>query len=230
MIHRCHVTNTPLRPVPATTGGGGITTTNLETMGPDAPSTTQALPTATDVGVNSPHLFNPTALALLTLPSTTLTAYAVPSTTGLAVLIDSGSTLTFRGEGVTLPGGEVVSLGFNGLVESTTTATYVPLTGSEGAALLTGSASGLPTAPGPVIFNGSFPALVSSTSGAVGVTSSRIGATLTTTGSAASSGGGGSGTQASASASNSPDAAVRLSAGRAAVLLGAVGGMVVLGL
>lgn len=222
--------------VPVTTGGGGATTTDLETMGPGAPSTTsslQALPTATEVGVNSPHVSLPTALALLTLPSTTLTAYAVPSTTGLAVLADSGSTLTFRGEGVTLPGGEVVSLGFDGLVVSTTTATYLPLTGSDGVAVLTRSASGLPTAPGPVIFNGTFPALASSTSGMAGLTSSSTVGTRTTSsqsGSAAASiGSGGSGTQASASARSSPDAAAGLSAGKAAVLLGAVGGLVALG-
>lgn len=64
--------------------------------------------------------------AVLPESGTTLTAFEVPGTTGLAVL--DGTTLTFRHEGVTLKNGEVVSACFNGLCDSTTTAEYGPVT------------------------------------------------------------------------------------------------------
>lgn len=64
---------------------------------------------------------------------TTITAYQIASTTGLAVV--DGTTLTWRHEGITLGNGDVVSLGFNGLEDSTTTANYRVMT-------VTSSASG----------------------------------------------------------------------------------------
>lgn len=222
------------------TGGDATTTTNLETVGAGAPSTTaSALPIASSVGVNSPHLMPaPTQVAYLSQSDTTLTAYAVPGTTGLAIL--DGDTLTFRGEGVTLSDGGVVSLGFDGLVESTTTATYEPLTGVS---LLLTSSVPLPTGPGPVIVNSSFPALVSSST-AMGaeLTGSQSGSMVTATspGSTTSGTAGGATGDASSSAgatdasasrgaggsSSSQQAAATLSAGKVAILLSAVGGMV----
>ena len=72
-----------------------------------------------------------TEAAILTEHHTTLTAYRVENTTGLAVV--DGTTLSFRHEGITLPNGVVVSLGFNGLEDSTTTANYQIITVSSGA-------------------------------------------------------------------------------------------------
>lgn len=139
-----------------------------------------------------------------------------------------------------------MSLGFDGLVESTATATYQPLTGGDVSAMLTSSFY-LPTGPGPVILNSSLPAAETTSSGA-GLTSGQ--ATLTTSQSQAASGSsaastttdagessaagasGSDATQASASASpsESADAAASLSAGKAAILLGAVGGLALAGL
>lgn len=244
------------------TGGDASTTTNLETMGPGAPTTTANLPIASGVGVNSPSLFRPTEYAILALASTTVTAYAVPDTTGLAILGDE--TLTFRAEGTTLPGGDVVSLGFDGLVESTTTATYQPFTGvspgslsSSSAIVLVQTVSGttsfsLPTAPGPVIFGGStFPPLVSSSMSVSSSSMARGGltssgqsmATFTSSpaqtssesrggsgGSSSTSMEGGGGADGAAPSSSSQQAGATVSAGRAAVLLGAMGGVVAWGL
>ncbi|KAK4497502.1 hypothetical protein PRZ48_011953 [Zasmidium cellare] len=61
-------------------------------------------------------------IAVLPLSGTTVTATVPPSTSGVAVV--DGTTLTFRHEGITLSDGEVFSLGFDGLVASTTTASY----------------------------------------------------------------------------------------------------------
>ena len=242
-------------------GGMGTTTSNLETVGSGAPSTTASLPVASGVTVNSPPVSRPTQVAYLTLPDTTVTAIAVPGTTGLAVLQGSGETLTFRAEGVTLSDGNVVSLGFDGLVESTTTAMYEPLTGVSAESSFASSSGGgagdltpsysLPTGPGPVLINSTFPfltATTSSTSGDTELTGEQTSAgTLITTassesanaattsggtggGSAGGSESGASATQGSASPSASQDAAATLSAGRAAMLLGAVGGLAAWGL
>lgn len=76
-------------------------------------------------GAPTPSTFTgPTqaAVAILTADHTTLTAYEVESTTGLAVV--DGTTLTWRHGGITLADGEVVSLGFGGLEDSTTTDSY----------------------------------------------------------------------------------------------------------
>ena len=72
-----------------------------------------------------------TVVAILTAGHTTITAYQVESTTGLAVV--DGTTLTWRHEGITLSNGVVVSLGFNGLEDSTTTAMYQAITLSTSA-------------------------------------------------------------------------------------------------
>ena len=68
--------------------------------------------------------------AVLTEQGTTVTALSVPGTTGLAVV--DGSTISWRHEGVTLSNGDVVSIGFDGLVDSTTTASYQIVTVSAG--------------------------------------------------------------------------------------------------
>lgn len=68
-----------------------------------------------------------TVAAILTAGHTTITAYQIESTTGLAVV--DGTTLTWRhNEGITLANGDVVSLGFNGLEDKTTTAMYEAIT------------------------------------------------------------------------------------------------------
>lgn len=180
-----------------------------------------------------------TQAAELTLSGTTVTAYGVPSTTGIAVLADSGSTLSFRGEGVTLSDGNVVSLGLDGLVVSTTTALYQASTGrivvGASSAAMETSSFALPTGPGPEVFTSSGTATVTTTGGQTLTTSistsSGGGSGGEASGASASGGGsGGSATQASASPSGSPDAAAGLSAGKAAMMLGAVGGLVVFGL
>lgn len=61
-------------------------------------------------------------IAILPLNGTTVTATAVPSTTFLAVV--DGTTLSFRAEGITLSDGQVFSLGYDGLVDTTTTGKY----------------------------------------------------------------------------------------------------------
>ncbi|KAF7198237.1 hypothetical protein HII31_00593 [Pseudocercospora fuligena] len=61
-------------------------------------------------------------IAILPLTGTTVTATAVPLTTGLAVV--DGTTIAFRSDGITLSDGQVFSLGFDGLVDSSTTAKW----------------------------------------------------------------------------------------------------------
>lgn len=61
-------------------------------------------------------------IAILPLNGTTVTATAVPSTTFLAVV--DGTTLSFRAEGITLSDGQVFSLGYDGLVDTTTTGKF----------------------------------------------------------------------------------------------------------
>lgn len=73
-----------------------------------------------------------TTAAVLTEKGTTVTAFEVPRTTGLAVI--DGKTYSFRGPGLTLPNGDVVSLGFNGLEDKTTTDTYQAIVSQEGSA------------------------------------------------------------------------------------------------
>lgn len=150
-----------------------------------SPSTTgsaSGLPIATGVTVGAPAVNVPTQVAVLTLSDTTLTAYAVPSTTGLAVL--NGQTLTFRHEGITLSDGNVVSLGFNGLVESTTTATYAAVTDVSASSYV------LPTGPGPVIFNSTFPSLEPTTTSGATLTGEQSSGMTTLTMSQSGSGSG----------------------------------------
>ncbi|EME78064.1 uncharacterized protein MYCFIDRAFT_179509 [Pseudocercospora fijiensis CIRAD86] len=59
-------------------------------------------------------------IAILPLTGMTVTATAVPPTTGLAVV--DGTTNAFRSDGITLFDGQVFSLVFDGLVDSSTTA------------------------------------------------------------------------------------------------------------
>jgi hypothetical protein len=82
-----------------------------------------------------------TVVAVLTAGDTTITATQVASTTGLAVV--DGTTLTWRQQGITLSNGDVVSLGFNGLEDSTTTAFY-------GAITISASSTVSPTTPSTI--------------------------------------------------------------------------------
>lgn len=88
-----------------------------------------------------------TIAAILTAGHTTITAYEVQSTTGLAVV--DGTTLTRGGDGITLGNGAVVSLGANGLEDSTTTAFWeaVTVSASGSGAVSRSKRSG---APGPL--------------------------------------------------------------------------------
>lgn len=65
---------------------------------------------------------NVQTIAVLPLSGTTVTATVPRSTSGVAVV--DGTTISFRQEGITLSNGQVFSLGFDGLVASTTTASY----------------------------------------------------------------------------------------------------------
>ena len=69
-----------------------------------------------------------TGFAVLTLGDQTVTAYEVPGTTGLGVV--DGSTLSFRGQGYSFSDGNAVSMDFSGLVDSTATAAFSPLSAS----------------------------------------------------------------------------------------------------
>ena len=71
-----------------------------------------------------------TVAAVLTEPSTTVTAYEIPGTTSLAVI--DGTTLEWRHQGITLANGDVISIGFNGLEDKTTTASYGTLSVGSG--------------------------------------------------------------------------------------------------
>ncbi|TKA27893.1 hypothetical protein B0A50_03958 [Salinomyces thailandicus] len=86
-------------------------------------------PTSVTTALHTLSGFASNLYAILPYPSTTLTASAVAGTIGLAVL--DGTTLTWRSAGLTLDGGQVVSLGYDGLIASTTTAVYQTL-GLEG--------------------------------------------------------------------------------------------------
>jgi hypothetical protein len=78
-------------------------------------TSTTALPTTSGEPSN---LF-----ATLTVPSlTTITASAVAGTTGLGVV--DGTTLVWRSKALTLSDGVEVSVGLDGLEDSTTTARY----------------------------------------------------------------------------------------------------------
>lgn len=80
-----------------------------------------------------------TVAAVITAGDSTITAYQVPDTTGLAIV--DGTTLTWRQEGITLDNGEVISVGFNGLEDDTTTAFYHPITVSNSQVVSVGSSS-----------------------------------------------------------------------------------------
>lgn len=98
----------------------------------ESSSVTTSLPGIT--GATTPSTFtdttsNPTSYrigALLTLPDTTVTALQVPGTMGQLVV--DGTTLTWREEALTLSDGVVVSAGFNGLEDGSTTAELRPVT------------------------------------------------------------------------------------------------------
>ncbi len=84
-------------------------------------------------GATTPSTFTATTTgpsysvaAILTESDTTVTAFQVSGTTGL-FLVDN-TTLTYHGEPLTLSDGNVISAGFNGLKDSTTTANLAPIT------------------------------------------------------------------------------------------------------
>ena len=73
-----------------------------------------------------------TMAALLTESDTTITAFKVAGTTGLEVV--DGTTLQWRQGGITLANGDVISAGFYGLEDRTTTADFqlIAITGTGG--------------------------------------------------------------------------------------------------
>src|ERR1700761_500059 len=70
----------------------------------------------------------PSYIGAATLPftDTTVTALEVAGTTGVAVV--DGTTLSWRHQGMTLDNGVAISVGFDGLEDSTTTESYKQLT------------------------------------------------------------------------------------------------------
>ncbi|KAF2768584.1 hypothetical protein EJ03DRAFT_328234 [Teratosphaeria nubilosa] len=125
-------------------------------------------------------------VAILPLNGTTVTAWQVTGTTGLAVV--DGTTLSFRQQGITLSNGVAISLGFYGLEDSTTTALYstetslLPSTAPTATATATATATSSQTATAGSIasFAGSSTAKGSqsatSASGSVSSTTSASGA------------------------------------------------------
>jgi len=92
----------------------------MDASSPIAPLTfTTALPTTVNTGWD--------VIATIPVGSSILTAFEIPSETGLAIL--DGTTLTWRQYGITLSDGVAVSLGYDGLVDSTTTGYYETVTG-----------------------------------------------------------------------------------------------------
>lgn len=80
-----------------------------------------------------------TGIAVLTDGNNTVTAYQVPGNTALGVV--NGSTLSYRGPGVSASDGEVVSMVWNGIAGSATTALFSSLAGGVVSVPTLGSAS-----------------------------------------------------------------------------------------
>lgn len=92
----------------------------MDNSSPSAALTyTTALPTTVNTGWD--------VIATIPVGNSILTAFEVPSETGLAIL--DGTTLTWRQYGITLSDGVAVSLGYDGLEDSTTTGYYETVTG-----------------------------------------------------------------------------------------------------
>lgn len=180
-------------------------------------------------------------IAILSANQTTLTASEVAGTTGLAVI--DGTTLTWREQGITLSNGIAVSLGYNGLVDSTTTALYetVPATTTgnltlPGGVIPTSSGSGNVTLVTTVLSSGTGVVTSTLVSGSKTVaTSGSATATITamSSGTAGSTSGGGasqsgSGQSSAGSSSTSTSSGLRqMSVGKAAIVLGAVSALLV---
>jgi len=86
-----------------------------------------------------------TGIAVLTDGNNTVTAYQVPGNTALGVV--NGFTLSYRGPGITASGGEVVSMAWDGIAGSTTTALFSSLPGGvvPGSGLGSASSTSLST-------------------------------------------------------------------------------------
>ena len=96
---------------------------------PATPTTLSAIQPTTEASLSTSGGSNSYTIgAILTEAGahTTVTAIEVPGTTGLAVV--DGTTLSWRHQGITLANGGVVSVGFNGLEDKTTTVAYSIIT------------------------------------------------------------------------------------------------------
>ena len=161
-----------------------------------------------------------TVVAILTdaAARTTITAYQVGSSAGLAVV--DGTTLSYGQDGITLSNGDVVSVGLNGLVDNTTTANYQVITVSN--------------TVGGVSSDTAVSGAVNSSTGVLVTGTATLGTLTSTTGRPTLSGSEtsqASSAAASAASSSSSGVAPSASARKAAfALLGAVGGMVAYGL
>lgn len=82
-------------------------------------------------------------IAILPLNGTTVTATAVPSTSFLAVV--DGTTISFRAEGITLSDGQVFSLGYDGLVDTTTTGKFQAVSADATTIMTTTTAATTPS-------------------------------------------------------------------------------------
>ncbi|KAK5172964.1 uncharacterized protein LTR77_003086 [Saxophila tyrrhenica] len=204
----------------------------------------------------SPSSTSYNTAAFLTQSDTTVTAFQVPGggTTGLFVV--DGTTLTFQQQdGITLSDGHVISAGSNGLEGAGTTAEWRPIGGSPSSSdesggsftietinpSLSGTVDSLTANPetrttltSPSPSSGGIFTIETINPSLSGTIDSLTANPETRTSSAASSSGSGSGNGRGSASSSSTAAAAAvlptLGAGKAIALLGALGGMVVLGL
>jgi len=177
----------------------------MDASSPIAPLTfTTALPTTVNTGWD--------VIATIPVGSSILTAFEIPSETGLAIL--DGTTLTWRQYGITLSDGVAVSLGYDGLVDSTTTGYYETVTG------LTTPIAGMTSSPKSLQTTTTNTSVSTQTS----VTGPSVTHTVASSTSAVASSSSSSSSSASASSSSSSSSGAQtLSAGKvAAVLLGAL--------
>lgn len=174
-------------------------------------STTTASPAETKTG------------AILTEKDTTVTALEVPNTTGLAVV--DGTTYSFRGSGLTLPNGDVVSVLFDGIGDKKTTDTYGLLVTQQ--------------VPNPTVHNPLTVVPASGISGGATASQSLSGVSVTIPDTTASSGAVSNPSAASASASASASSSVESSnmgtpqsigGGKVVALVGALAAVVLCGL
>lgn len=165
-------------------------------------------------------------IAILSENHTTLTASEIAGTTGLAVV--DGTTLTWRQQGITLSDGDVVSLGYDGLVDSTTTALYQAITGVPASGSDNGSAASTThnlTAITSVTSSGRVSTILSISGSKTPTTSVGQTGAVTSGTPAATSSGGGSGVPsaasqgASAGSTTTTSGASQICAGKVMMLL-----------